>query len=194
MTAPYIGQSVPRRNDRRLLTGAGTYVDDVHLPGTLHAAFVRSPHAHARILSVDTTAAREAPGVVAVFTGAEVAQLLRPQVAETEPPVSRTLRQWPLAVERARYFGDAVAVVVADDAYRARDAAARVVVEYDPLLAVTDAVDALAADAPLVYPEWGDNVAFRWERAAGDVDRVFAEAEQVVTVELRNQRIYAAFI
>jgi carbon-monoxide dehydrogenase large subunit len=194
MTAPYIGQSVPRRNDRRLLTGAGTYVDDVHLPGTLHAAFVRSPHAHARILSVDTTAAREAPGVVAVFTGAEVAQLLRPQVAETEPPVSRTLRRWPLAVERARYFGDAVAVVVADDAYRARDAAARVVVEYDPLLAVTDAVDALAADAPLVYPEWGDNVAFRWERAAGDVDRVFAEAEQVVTVELRNQRIYAAFI
>jgi aerobic carbon-monoxide dehydrogenase large subunit len=120
--------------------------------------------------------------------------MLRPQVVETEPPVSRTLRRWPLAAARVRFFGDPVAVVVADDAYRARDAATQVIVEYDPLPAVTGAVDALAADAPLVYPEWGDNVAFRWERSAGDVERAFAEAHQVVTVELRNQRIYAAFI
>ncbi|HET8627913.1 MAG TPA: molybdopterin cofactor-binding domain-containing protein [Thermomicrobiales bacterium] len=193
-TGRYVGRSVRRVGDRRLVTGAGQYVDDVHLPGTLHAAFVRSPHGHALIRGVDASAALALPGVVAVYTGEDVARFLRPQVMQAELLPGRVLRRYPLAVERARYYGDAVAVVVAEDAYIARDAAALVAVDYEPLPAVVDAEAALAADAPRLYPEWDSNVAFRWERVGGDPDAAFAAAERVVEVRLVNQRVYAAFV
>lgn len=192
---PYVGQSIPRANDRRLLVGAGRFVDDVPVPGVAHAAIVRSPHAHARILGIDTAAARALPGVLGVYTGAEVAAMLRPQVVEGGDLLpGRVLRRWPLATGRARFVGDAVAVVVAEDGYLAKDAAALVAVDYEPLPAVVDAESGRAADAPLLHDGWESNVAYRWEVAAGEPDRIFAEAGRVVEVRLINNRIHAAFI
>ena len=193
-TPPYVGQSIPRAGDRRLLTGTGRYVDDVQVPGTAYAAFVRSPHAHARVVGIDTAAARALPGVLAVYVGADVASMMAPQVAEAELLPGRSIRRWPLATDRVRFVGDPVAVVVAADRYVARDAAELVAVEYAPLPAVTNAEAALADDAPIVHEDWGDNVALRWECVAGEPDRLLAEAERVVEVRLINNRIQAAFI
>src|SRR5687768_5494974 len=120
---PYIGQSLPRTGDRRLLTGTGRYVHDVRIPGTAHAAFVRSPHAHARVVGIDTAAALALPGVLAVYTGADVAAMMAPQVAGAEMLPGRSIQRWPLATDRVRFVGDPVAVVVAEDGYIARDAA-----------------------------------------------------------------------
>lgn len=177
-----------------MITGAGRFVDDVRLPGTAHAAFVRSPHAHARVLGIDAAAARALPGVVAVFTGAEVAAIMAPQVAEADLLPGRSIRRWPLATDRVRFVGDPVAVVVAEDGYIARDAAELVAIEYAPLPAVTSAEAALAADAPRVHEGWPDNAAFRWEQVAGEPDRILAGADRVVRVRLVNNRIQAAFI
>jgi carbon-monoxide dehydrogenase large subunit len=190
----YVGRSVRRIGDRRLVTGAGRYVDDIRLPGMLHAALVRSPHAHALIRGIDASAAARLPGVVAVYTGEEVAAWTNPQVAGAELLPGRELRRHPLAVGRARFAGDPVAVVVAEDPYVARDAATLVAVDYQPLDAVADPEAALAADAPRLYPEWDSNVAFEWERDSGDLDGAFARADRVVEVRLRNQRVYAAFV
>ncbi len=190
----YVGRPVRRVGDGRLVTGAGRYVDDVRLPGVLHAAIVRSPHAHAVIKGIDPSAALRLPGVVAVYSGADVAALVRPQTVEAELLPGRVLRRYPLAPDRVRFVGDAIAVVVAEDAYVARDALDLIEVDYEPLPAVVDAEAALAADAPRLYPEWDSNAAFRWEREAGDPDRAFAAADRIVTVRLINQRVHAAFI
>jgi len=189
----YVGQSVRRVGDRRLVTGTGTFVDDIHLPGMLSAVMLRSPYAHARILSIDPSSARAMPGVVAVLTGEDLAAMTRPQMSEEQAP-DRKLARHPLAIGRALHVGDAVAVVLAEDFYVATDAAELVDVEYEPLDAVVDAEAALAEDAPLINPEWGDNLAFRWQVEGGDVDRAFAEADKVVSIRLRNQRVQAAFI
>ena len=190
----YIGQSLPRTGDRRLITGAGRFVDDVRVPGAAHAAFVRSPHAHARVVGIDAAAARAVPGVLAIYTGAEVAEMMAPQVAEAELLPGRSIRRWPLATDRVRFVGDPVAVVVAEDGYVARDAAALVAVEYEPLPAVTSAEAALAADAPILHDGWDSNVAIRWEKVSGDPERALAGAERTVEVRLVNNRIHAAFI
>jgi carbon-monoxide dehydrogenase large subunit len=189
----FVGKSVKRVGDRRLVTGAGTYVDDIHLPGTLVAVMVRSPYAHALIRGIDASAAREVPGVVAVLTGAEIQAMTKPQVAEEQGP-DRPLVRYPLATERVRHVGDAVAVVLAEDFYTATDAAELVHVDYEPLDVVVDAEAALAEGAPLLYPEWGDNLAFTWQVEGGDVDAAFARASQVVDIRLRNQRVQPAFI
>lgn len=190
----YVGQSVPRLGDRRLLTGAGRYTGDLQPPGLLHAVFVRGTQAHALLRAVDTAAARRHPGVAAVVTGADVAALLAPQVSGAELLPGRALSRYPLATDRVRHVGDPVAVVLAEDATVAADAAALVTVAYDPLPAVVDAEAALDPAAPLLYPAWGDNVAFRWTREAGDVDGAFARADRVVAVRVANQRVHAAFL
>ncbi|HEU5422002.1 MAG TPA: xanthine dehydrogenase family protein molybdopterin-binding subunit, partial [Nitrolancea sp.] len=191
----YVGKSIKRVNDPRLITGHGSFVDDIRLPGlgTLHAAFVRSPYAHAEIGAIDAGPALQLPGVVAVVTGRELAELVRPQPAEGLPP-HRVLRRYPLVFDRARFAGDPVAVVVAEDPYTAADAAELVQVEYRPLPAVTNVEAALAGGAPLLYPEWGDNLAWTWTVESGDVDGALANAAHVVEVRLVNQRLYPAFI
>ncbi len=192
---PYVGQSIPRANDRRLLVGAGRFTDDVRLPGTAHAVIVRSPLAHAAIRGIETGAARACPKVMAVLTGAEVAALLRPQVMEGgELLPGRTIERWPLATDRVRFVGDAVAVVVAEDEASARDAAALVVVEYAPLAAVVTTEAALADDAPILHAGWESNAAFHWEVTAGDPGGLLAGAGRVVEVRLINNRVQAAFI
>jgi len=193
-TRRYVGQSVRRVGDGRLVTGAGTFVDDVRLPGTLHATIVRSPYAHARIRGIDTDAAAAVPGVVAILTGQDIADMMQPLETRPDAPPGRVLRRYPLALDRVRFVGDAVAVVIANDAYTARDAADLVTVDYESLPVVVDAEQALAEDAPLLYPEWGNNVAYDWTIDHGDVEGAFSRAARVVSLRLVNQRVYAAFI
>jgi carbon-monoxide dehydrogenase large subunit len=189
-TAPYVGRGVPRKEDAKLLTGGGTYVDNLSVPGMLWVEVVRSPHAHAAIREVDVSAALAAEGVVAAFSGADLSgewgtlPCAWPVTEDTKIPA-----HLPLAQDKARYVGDGVAVVVAESRALARDAAELVRVEYDVLPAVTD-VEAAAADgSPVLHDDFGTNRSYTWTMAAGEVDTLFAEAEVVVRERYRQQRL-----
>jgi aerobic carbon-monoxide dehydrogenase large subunit len=188
MKARYVGQPVTRREDPRLLQGLAHYVDDIRLPDTKHAAFVRSPHAHAILGSIDVAEARTMPGVAGVFTAADFANVGSvPCAAALEG-----LRIPPhpvLATGKVRYVGEPVVVVVADDPYLAADAIDRVNVEYQPLEAVVDPEAAAASSAVLVHDQYDDNIAFRWKLAGGDIEAAFAAADRIVTGRLVNQRV-----
>jgi len=177
----YIGRSVPRPNLARLTQGRGQYVSDVVLPRMVHVAFVRSPHAHARIKRIDTEAARNAPGIVAVVTGPELAKVITPWVGVlTHLKGIKSAPQHAIAVERACWQGEAVCAVVAKSRAEAEDACALIEVEYEILPAVTDAETALDAKTPVIHPELGDNLTFERVLNAGDADTSFAEADAVV--------------
>ncbi len=177
----YIGRSVPRPNLARLTQGRGHYVSGVVLPRMAHVAFVRSPHAHARIGAIATDAAKKAPGVIAVVTGPELATVVTPWVGVlTHLKGIRSAPQYPLAVERACWQGEAVCAVVARSRAEAEDACALVEVDYDVLPAVTDAETALAPDTPVIHPALGDNLTFERVLDAGDAEKGFAEADAVV--------------
>ncbi len=183
-----IGRARLRVEDPRLVTGQGRYVDDIRLPGLLHLAFVRSPYAHARITSVDASVARTLPGVVAVLVGADVPPIAKlpviPIAADLKVPPFE-----PLAVDTARAVAMPVAVVVAESRGAAADGAALVDVAYEPLPAVADAEAALQPDAPLVYPEFGSNLAYTLRRGSGDVDAAFASAHRTVQVRVAFPRL-----
>jgi carbon-monoxide dehydrogenase large subunit len=190
-TQSWIGQSVARKEDRKLLTGQGTFVDNMTLPGTVYMAVVRSPYGHARLNGVDTSAAAAAEGVVAVFTGADLADDWKASLPtawlpteETKAPMHR-----PLATDKVRYEGDGVAVVVADSRAAAADAAELVSVDYEPHEAVIDPEAALADGAPLVHDDLGTNRCYTWELDAGDVDKLFAEAAATVSCRFRQNRL-----
>jgi carbon-monoxide dehydrogenase large subunit len=196
-----LGASIKRREDSRLLRGAGRYVDDLHLPGTLHAAFVRSPHAHARIRTIDLAPALALPGVVVAVAGREVAERLGALPTEgwklpgpalraaIAPLYVATETQPLLAVERTRYVGEPVAVVVAESRYLAEDAAERVVVDYEPLPPITSVDAARAPDAPRIHPELPDNLSTHIRIGTGDVEAAFAQADHVVRLRLHMQRL-----
>src|SRR5271168_4673687 len=149
MSGP-VGKSVLRKEDPALLSGRGRYADDLAVPvGTLHAHVIRSPHAHADIVAIDVTAALKHDGVWAVITGEDVRKLSDPFLAAVKTPVF----QWSLAVERVRYVGEPVALVVAESRYIAEDAAELVTVDYAPLQAVIDPLAACEKSAPLIHPE-----------------------------------------
>ncbi len=186
----YIGRPMKRREDRRLITGGGRYVDDFRPPGLLHVAFLRCPYAHARIRRLDPKAAAAAPGVVAVVTGADVRHLGPPPVNRLFPDMK--VPPHPiLAEDVVRATGTPVAAVVADTPYRARDAAELIDVAYEPLPAVVDPEAALAPDAPVVFPELQDNRAFRQSWRHGDPDAAFASAHRVVRLRVVQQRLAA---
>ncbi len=176
----YIGRSVPRPNLARLVQGRGQYVSDVTLPRMVHAAFLRSPHAHARIASIDPTAAKQAPGVVAVVTGAELAEVMTPWVGVlTHLKGIKSAPQHAIAVERACWQGEAVCAVVAQSRAQAEDACALIAVDYEVLPVVTDPETALDRSTPVIHPELGDNLTFERTLIAGDPDKAFAEADAV---------------
>jgi 2-furoyl-CoA dehydrogenase large subunit len=183
--AGWLGRSIERVEDAALLTGRGRYIDDLGVPpGTLHAAILRSSHAHAKIRAIHAAAAAAAPGVAVVITGGEVAALSTPLV-----PVLRVLLEgWPIAVDRVRYVGEPVAVVVAADRYLAEDALDLIEVDYDPLPAVIDPLAALAPDAPTLHDKLGSNVASDRSFRYGDPDAAFATAPRRVSVEIRYPR------
>ena len=177
----YIGRAVPRPNLARLTQGRGQYVSDVVLPRMTHVAFVRSPHAHARIVGIDKTAAEKAPGVVAVVTGAELAQVMTPWVGVlTHLKGLKSAPQSAIAVDRACWQGEAVCAVVARTRAQAEDACELVAVTYDELPAVTDAETALDSATPLIHPALGDNLCFERKLEVGAVDKAFAESDAVV--------------
>jgi aerobic carbon-monoxide dehydrogenase large subunit len=177
----YIGRSVPRPNLARLTAGRGQFVTDVVLPRMVHVAFVRSPHAHVRIAKLDTAAARKVAGVVAVVTGAELAEVITPWVGVlTHLKGIKSAPQHAIAIERACWQGEAVCAVVAKSRAEAEDACALVEIDYEVLPAVTDPETALDAKTPVIHPELGDNLTFERALNAGDPDRGFAEADAVV--------------
>src|SRR6201986_569329 len=188
----YTGASIKRSEDPRILTGAGRYVDDIKLPGMLHAAFVRSPMAHARVLSVDVSAALALPGVVAVLTGAELEAMTVPG-----PDALMALMGWAgptpeftlLATDTVRLVGDPVAVVVAESRYLAEDGCELVEVEYDDLPPVMDAAFALDPGSPPLFANLGDNIARVHSRHEfGDVSATFARADRVTDFHIDVHR------
>ncbi len=186
----FVGSSVPRSEDRRILTGSGQYVDDIHLPGMLHAAFVRSPVAHALITSVDVTEARALPGVVAVYTGAELQALLAPGA----PPLTLFpgLPASPftiLATDKVRLVGDPIALVVAETKYLAEDGAELVEVDYDDLRPVASSADAFDPTSTPIFADAGSNVLVNGRTAShGDLDAVFAKADRIVSAKIDQHR------
>jgi CO/xanthine dehydrogenase Mo-binding subunit len=176
----YIGRSVPRPNLARLTQGRGQYVSDVLLPRMVHVAYLRSPHAHARIRSIGTEAARRAAGVVAVVTGAELATVITPWVGVlTHLNGIKSAPQHAIAVERACWQGEAVCAVVARTRAEAEDACALIEIAYEPLAAVTDAETALDPATPVIHPELADNLTFERSLVAGDPDKGFADADAI---------------
>jgi aerobic carbon-monoxide dehydrogenase large subunit len=188
----YTGASIKRSEDPRILTGAGRYVDDIKLPGMLHAAFVRSPLAHARVVSVDVSAARALPGVVAAFTGAELEAMTVPGpdaltalMGAPGPSPEFTL----LATDRVRFVGDPVAIVLAENRYLAEDGCDLVEVEYDDLPPVPNAAFALDQGSPPVFANLGDNIARPHSRSEfGDVAATFARADRVIDFHIDVHR------
>ena len=192
MSAPaaprLVGARVPRLEDPRLLTGQGSYVDDHRPARMLYAAFLRTPHAHARIVRVDVEAARALPGVAAVLTGADLARDCQPVRAGSRMPAYKVTSFPALALGTVRFTGEAVAMVAAESRYVAEDALERIVVEYEPLPAVGDMEAALAPGAPVLHAEAGDNLLLAREFARGDVDRALAGAHLVVRDRFRFHR------
>ncbi len=177
----YIGRSVPRPNLPRLVQGRATYTDDVTLPRLVHAAFLRSPHAHARIVAVDSTAAMQVPGVLRVFTGADLAKVCDPWVATLDHLKGmKSAPQYPLPLERATWQGEAVVAVIAESRAAAEDGVAALDVRFDPLPAQLDMETALAPGAVVIHPSLGDNLVFTRTATKGDVEAAFATAHRVV--------------
>ncbi len=176
----WIGKSLNRVEDPRFLRGQGRYVDDIKLPGMLHAAIVRSPHAHARIVRIDTSAAERLPGVVGVFTGKDVAERAAPLPSFGAGPIIQDL----IATEKVRHYGEAVAAVVAESRYIAEDACDLIEVEYEQLPVVIDPFEARKDGAPLVHEKLGTNVAYQRTFSFGEVDQAFADASRSVQAKL----------
>ena len=177
---PYIGQSVPRANAKRLLQGRGVYTDDLRLPRLAHVVFFRSPHAHARITKLDFTQARAMPGVIAVVDGKSVAAYCTPWVAVLGHLKGiKSAPQHPVAIDRACWQGEAVAAVVAETRAQAEDAADLIDVEWEELPVIIEMADSLAGKF-VIHPDLGDNVCFTRELDTGEVDAAFAKADVVV--------------
>ncbi|WP_119458454.1 xanthine dehydrogenase family protein molybdopterin-binding subunit [Rhodospirillaceae bacterium SYSU D60014] len=196
MAEDMIGASIRRTEDFRFLTGQGHYLDDINRPNQVHAYFLRSPHAHAKIRSIDTAAAQSAPGVVAVFTGADIAAdkvgglICGWVVTDRHGQPHKAPPHPPLAQDTVRYVGDHVAVVIAESVAQARDAAELIEVDYEMLPAVVDTAKALDPDTPQLHADAPGNLCFDWE--LGDkaaVDAAFAKAHHVTRLDLVNNRL-----
>jgi carbon-monoxide dehydrogenase large subunit len=191
----WVGQALKRKEDPRLIMGRARYVDDINVTGQLWAAFVRSPEAHAKVTSIDTSAAKAYPGVIAVFTGADVDVAAPLPMAWVPPGVEvNNPPHWALAKETVNHVGDPVAVVIGENRYGVVDAAEQVVVEYEPLPVVVDPEEALKAGAPLVHPELGTNKCHEWSLGGGDLEAEFARADVIVERRVVNHRTTGAAI
>jgi carbon-monoxide dehydrogenase large subunit len=188
-TTQFVGKRLKRKEDPRLIQGLAHYVDDIVLPGMVHAVFIRSPHAHARIKNIDTAKAKAMPGVLAVITGEDLGATIGNVPCAIVIPDMKSAPRPPLATDRVRFIGEAVAIVVAEDRYIARDAAELVDVEYDPLTPVVDPEKAMAKGSPVLFDQYPDNIAYRWELEGGDVKKAFEQADRVVRQRMINQRV-----
>jgi carbon-monoxide dehydrogenase large subunit len=185
------GSGIKRREDPRLLTGTATYTDDITLPGITHAAILRSPYAHARLTGIDVSVARKAPGVLQVYTGADIKDRVTPVPCAWNPPnCDLKVPAHPLlAYDRVRYTGDGVALVVAESRAAARDALDLIEVEYEPLESNADPEKMAQRGAPRLHDGVINNVAFTWVVSGGDTERAFSEAEAKVELRIVQQRL-----
>jgi len=183
----FIGARVERAEDEELLTGKGVFVDDIDFSGMLHAHIVRSTHAHAKILRIDSEAAKQIPGVADVVTFRDLGEVRKFPLTIPHPNL-KPLTELPLAKDRVRYVGEPVAVVVAASRQIAEDAAALVLVDYESMVACVDIENALSADAALVHESESNNVAGFMKQSTGDVEKAFAEADHVIRETLRIHR------
>jgi len=197
MGAKWFGAAVKRKEDPAFLTGAARFVDDIRLPGTLHAAFVRSPHSHARIVSIDTSAAKQAPGVRAILTFNDLPEQLRATPMPLwvpNPAIIQPFLQYTLAKDEVCLVGEPIAIVVADTRHRAEDAAVLVNVEYETLPAASDCEEAFKPGAPLVHAGASSNVAAEVLVNVGDTDAAFANAAHAFKRRIHQHRGGAFFI
>src|SRR2546427_135591 len=183
MATRYFGERIRRNEDPRLLTGGGTFVDDITLPDLLHAALLRSPHAHARVHRVDTAGAEALPGVVAVYTHADLPASLQEPLPRLipHPALVHHKTQYALAHDKVRHVGEPVAFVVATNRYVAEDALDLIEVEYDPLQPVVTLEQAAQPEAPLLHEDAGTNICAHYTQHVGNVDEAFAHAAHVFT-------------
>ncbi|MBD9446775.1 xanthine dehydrogenase family protein molybdopterin-binding subunit [Rhizobium sp. RHZ01] len=191
-----IGARVARKEDKRFLTGKGRYTDDMVVPGMKFAYFIRSPHAHAKITRIDAASAKAMPGVIDVLDGKQlladgIGNLICGWMIHSKDGSPMKMGAWrPLAVETVRYVGDAVAIVVADSLAEARDAAEAVVIDYEELPVVVEAVEALKPGAPQLHPEAQNNLIFDWQLGDGAAtDKAISEAAHVTEIEIHNNRL-----
>jgi carbon-monoxide dehydrogenase large subunit len=191
-----IGARVARKEDKRFLTGKGRYTDDMNVPGMKYAYFIRSPYAHAKIRSIDISAALDMPGVIGVLNGQQmqddaIGNLICGWMIHSKDGSPMNMGPWrPLAIDTVRYVGDAVAIVVADSVGEARDAAEKVEIDYEPLAAVTEAVDAMKPGAPQVHDNAPGNLIFDWEIGDGAAtDAAIASAAHVTEMKIHNNRL-----
>lgn len=184
----YIGKGLSRVEDERLITGEGTYIDDLSpLPNIKHAAILRSPYAHAKIINIEVTEAMKIPGVIGIVTGTQIKQLTKPF------PVGVNVSQayYPIAIEKVRFVGEPVAVVVAEDRYIAEDALSKIKVEYEPLEQVIHILDALSKDSPPLHEEVGSNIVNDREFHYGDVDKAFQDADHIIKKKFEFPKVNA---
>lgn len=186
--ARYVGHRVKRTEDPRLIQGLGHYVDDIRLPDTLHVAFLRSMYAHAKIKTIDVSEASHAPGVVAVYTGNDVAGKIGPVPCAGALPGLRIPNYTVLATDHVTFVGHPIAAVVATDRYAARDAIDLILVDYEELPVVVD-VEEAAKGGPLVYEEYGDNIAYKLTSGEGDIEAALAAADHVIKQRIVHQRL-----
>jgi carbon-monoxide dehydrogenase large subunit len=187
-TETLVGKRIRRREDPRLITGTATYVDDIKMPGMYYAAVLRSPHAAAKIRSLNAQPALARKGVIAVFTGKDTEHAGFVPCAASLPGL-RVPPHHLLAMDRVYFVGHPVAVVVAVDRYVARDGADLIEIDYEPTPVVADPEKALAPAAPAVHPQWPDNTAFTFHQQGGDIERAFAEADLIVKQRIVSQRL-----
>lgn len=185
-TPHLVGARVPRVEDRRLITGKGRYIDDLEMAGAMHIRLVRSPHAHARIVSIDDTALKEAYPEAIVFTGKDCPHVgIKADIAK---PGYQPSFQPSLAVDTVRFVGDPVAAVLTGDPYRSEDAADLLEIEYEPLEPITEIEQAMSPETPGMHPEWKDNVYIRRIRGDGDIEEARRQADHVITRTFRTRR------
>jgi aerobic carbon-monoxide dehydrogenase large subunit len=189
----WVGQALKRKEDPRMITGRGRYVDDMVLSGMLHMHVVRSTEAHAKIVSIDATGARELPGIFGVFTAADLDLAAPLPMAWVPPGVElHAPEHWPLAKDEVKYVGQGVAIVLGSDKYGVVDAAEQVLVEYEPLPVVVDPEAALKEGSELVHPEFGTNKTHEWSLGGGDMDAAWQEADVVIERRIVNHRTAGA--
>ena len=188
MADKYVGQRIKRTEDPRLIKGLAHYVDDIGLPNILHVAFVRSMYAHARISGVDTSEALKAPGVVAVYTGADIAEKVGPVPCAAALPDLKVPDYRVLATDKALFVGHPIAAVVATDKYLARDAVDLISVDYEELPAAVD-VEAAAQGGAVIHEKFGDNIAYKLTSGEGDIEAALKSADHIVTQRMVHQRL-----
>src|SRR2546430_2591407 len=188
MADKYVGKRIKRTEDPRLIKGLAHYVDDIGLPGTLHVAFVRSMYAHARISGIDTTEALKLPGVVAVYTGKDIATKVGPVPCAAALPDLKVPDYRVLATDKVLFVGHPIAAVVATDKYLARDAVDLISVDYEELPAAVD-VEAAAQGGAVIHEKFGDNIAYKLTSGEGDIEAALKSADHIVTQRMVHQRL-----